>query len=233
MLGITYVSSHWQIFSVWDLFKWKCRQMFLRLFALSQLHVAVLWKEIQCTSRFTVVTCQSVSCSVCPHVSRLLISVFFLSSVFLWTAACHHITNSREKWPWVFLVLGERKEAFFFLLSCHRIKHKVLEVQMHANMKWQRLDWTIEWLSKASQLSSQFSVWKSWYFDSTVLLVYMKFKWRRNNNNKKNNFLASWHSHRYLCFKTVHSPTLSSTHTSKLPNASNQSHLPYSSLMFC
>ncbi len=54
---------------------------------------------------------------------------------------------------------------------------------MCVNMKRQSLDWAVEWWIKALQLGS-FSVLNSWYFDSTGLLVYMKFKWCKMQKQK-------------------------------------------------
>lgn len=146
-----------------------------------------LKKEIHGTNRFIVTACHLLS------VYSFHLLLFFFS--FKYSLSCL-LAFLYVIWP---TTGRDGHECFHFgvekkktcSLSCHRIKRKMKLDKMHENIKWQRLDWTVEWLSKASQLGSQIPARKCWYFDSTSLLVYMKFKWWRNA--KKQTLLGRSH----------------------------------------
>lgn len=101
-----------------------------------------------------------LSCPLsCPHVPHLLISPFFFLffSLNCCASPCHQ--QQGEMAMSVFFLLlffhfGQKKGGS--AVSCHRIKRRMHHGQMCASMKWQRSHWTLEWLSEALQLGSQF-----------------------------------------------------------------------------
>lgn len=93
-----------------------------------------------------------------PYIPRLLISVFFIFfhlSLNCCMSSCH-----QQQWGMAMSVLGFffffsfawKKGGSFFFLSQDQT-HCI--TCTNANMKWQSLDWTVEWLSKAPQLGKR------------------------------------------------------------------------------
>lgn len=120
-----------------------------------------LWKEIHATSTFVTYFVTVFLLSISTSLANFCL--FFIFHLF----SEHVVMSVRNGHEW-------QRGGLFFILSHDQTWKRV--------QTWndKRRDWTAEWLSKASQLDRRFSVWKSWYFHSAALLVYMKFKWRRN-----------------------------------------------------
>lgn len=150
------MSSCWQSFSVLirikcdfgteDFFKWKFGQMLLpflfesSLFSALVSHTLHSYWPLKRNPCYQQIYCYSLSFSFSLSLS---ISAFFLIfCLSLNMSFCH-----QQQWE---MAMSGKEEACS--LSCHTIKRR--NARKHENDK--RWDWTVEWLSKASQLGGRF-----------------------------------------------------------------------------